>query len=309
MASNINPSNIDGTYPVAGQDNDSQGFRDNFTNSKNNFTYAKAEIEDMQNKVVLKEPLSGQTVDGNFNNLQRIYQLKGAIISDQVEQIFDHGTTSGTIQLNHQSAHYQTVTTDNPLTLTFSGFLNGKLCRVLAEITIVAVGHTVTLDNGNTYYEDSDLQDYNSTTKVFTFSQHDTFPKTFWFEFTSTDGGSSFLVKDLTRNKLYQHSANLATTSNVTAHTLDLSATGTEVTALTANANVTISYSATGNRGKTSKVFVQNLLGSNISVLVPDTNNNLAANAFGISTLATASIEFTAMDDSNSNVFSTIVTG
>ena len=30
MASNINPNNIDTTYPVAGQDNDSQGFRDNF---------------------------------------------------------------------------------------------------------------------------------------------------------------------------------------------------------------------------------------------------------------------------------------
>ena len=34
MASSINPSNVDGTYPVAGQDNDSQGFRDNFTNIK-----------------------------------------------------------------------------------------------------------------------------------------------------------------------------------------------------------------------------------------------------------------------------------
>ena len=34
MASSINPNNIDTTYPVAGQDNDSQGFRDNFTNIK-----------------------------------------------------------------------------------------------------------------------------------------------------------------------------------------------------------------------------------------------------------------------------------
>ena len=39
MASSINPSNIDGTYPVAGQDNDSQGFRDNFTNVKTNFIF------------------------------------------------------------------------------------------------------------------------------------------------------------------------------------------------------------------------------------------------------------------------------
>ena len=35
MASNINAFNIDGTFPIAGQDNPSQGFRDNFTNIKN----------------------------------------------------------------------------------------------------------------------------------------------------------------------------------------------------------------------------------------------------------------------------------
>ena len=48
MASKIVPGNVDGTYPKAGQDNSSQGFRDNFTAIKNNFTEAKSEIEDMQ---------------------------------------------------------------------------------------------------------------------------------------------------------------------------------------------------------------------------------------------------------------------
>ena len=48
MASSIVPGNIAGTFPVAGQDNSSQGFRDNFTASKNNFTYAKSEIETLQ---------------------------------------------------------------------------------------------------------------------------------------------------------------------------------------------------------------------------------------------------------------------
>jgi len=47
MASNIVPGNVDGTYPVAGQDNSSQGFRDNFNAIKNNFTEAKNEIEDL----------------------------------------------------------------------------------------------------------------------------------------------------------------------------------------------------------------------------------------------------------------------
>ena len=48
MASNISTANIDTTFPVAGQDNDSQGFRDNFNATKNNFTEAKTEIEALQ---------------------------------------------------------------------------------------------------------------------------------------------------------------------------------------------------------------------------------------------------------------------
>ena len=48
MTSSINPNNIDITFPVAGQDNDSQGFRDNFTNLKTSLQYAKDEIEDLQ---------------------------------------------------------------------------------------------------------------------------------------------------------------------------------------------------------------------------------------------------------------------
>ena len=48
MASNIVPGNVDGTFPTAGQDNSSQGFRDNFTAIKNNFTEAKTDIESIQ---------------------------------------------------------------------------------------------------------------------------------------------------------------------------------------------------------------------------------------------------------------------
>ena len=39
MASKIIPGDVDGTYPKAGQDNSSQGMRDNFNAIKNNFTF------------------------------------------------------------------------------------------------------------------------------------------------------------------------------------------------------------------------------------------------------------------------------
>ena len=45
MASNINDTAVNSDYPIAGVDNDSQGFRDNFSTIKTNFVAAKAEIE------------------------------------------------------------------------------------------------------------------------------------------------------------------------------------------------------------------------------------------------------------------------
>ena len=44
MASSISVTQIDATYPVAGQDNDSQGFRDNFNQIKTQLTTASTEI-------------------------------------------------------------------------------------------------------------------------------------------------------------------------------------------------------------------------------------------------------------------------
>jgi len=67
MASNINTTTIDTAYPVAGQDNDSQGFRDNFTNINDNFTEAKTEIEDLQSKVLLKSALTGSSLDNDMD--------------------------------------------------------------------------------------------------------------------------------------------------------------------------------------------------------------------------------------------------
>jgi len=50
MPSTINTNSIDTDFPIAGQDNDSQGFRDNFTNTNTNFEAAKTEIEELQDK-------------------------------------------------------------------------------------------------------------------------------------------------------------------------------------------------------------------------------------------------------------------
>lgn len=80
MSSNINPNNINGNYPVAGQDNDSQGFRDNFTNISNNFSFAATEITALQNAMTNVQ--STVATDGNvtayYGNVQQGLVVGGA---------------------------------------------------------------------------------------------------------------------------------------------------------------------------------------------------------------------------------------
>ena len=116
MASNINPYNIDGTFPVAGQDNSSQGFRDNFTNIKNNFTYAENEISDLQNKAIVTTSLNGQTLNNDMAGTQikrpqltawtQSYLNKGPVATGTTVTL-DFGSSSG----SSNGANFQSFTT------------------------------------------------------------------------------------------------------------------------------------------------------------------------------------------------------
>lgn len=193
MASNINANNIDGTYPIAGQDNDSQGFRDNFTNIKNNFTNAKSEIEDLQSKALLKSALTGDTLSNSGG---------GAVISDfELKDIsgtrLAKGTTSGTVTLNYTEGPYQTVTSSGSIALAFSNFsASGKVSTVRLEVTIASVSHTLTLPSAVTIGADS-LQGIVPATKIITFDAIGTYI----FEFTTDDQGTTIAVNDLTRDR------------------------------------------------------------------------------------------------------------
>ena len=100
MASNINPYNVDGTFPIAGQDNPSQGFRDNFTNIKNNFLYAQNEITDLQGKTILSGALAGQTL----NNDMAGTQITRPQLKAWTQSMIDLGTVSSSIVLDFN--HY-----------------------------------------------------------------------------------------------------------------------------------------------------------------------------------------------------------
>lgn len=78
--SNIISGTIDQTFPEAGKDNDSQGFRTNFTIIKTALSVANTEITDLENNT------AKTNVDTDFNNvivenarIRRLYGIVGDI--------------------------------------------------------------------------------------------------------------------------------------------------------------------------------------------------------------------------------------
>jgi hypothetical protein len=189
MSSNINPNIIDGAYPVAGQDNNSQGFRDNFTNTKTNFQYAENEINDLQSKVVLKAALTGTTLDNNMNDAL----LVGAQLQDISEVKTALTTTSGTVTVNYSTAPYQTVSTTGSITLAFSNFPpTGQYGYVKVQINITDITHTVTLPAAVTLGTGG-IQGYSAG--VITFSSTGYYE----FAFGTYDAGTTITIFDLNR--------------------------------------------------------------------------------------------------------------
>jgi hypothetical protein len=194
MSSNINPNNIDGAYPVAGQDNNSQGFRDNFTNTKTNFQYAADEITDLQSKVVLKSALTGSTLDNDMNGSV----LSNATFQDIAQTRVALGTLSGSVTVNYASGSYQTVTTSGSISLAFSNFPPaGSAGTVIVRVTVSSIAHTMTLPSavGNGSSAASVLGIQGIASNVITFAETGTYE----FQFDTDDNGSTIYLSELTR--------------------------------------------------------------------------------------------------------------
>ena len=191
MTSAINPNDIDGTYPIAGQDNNSQGFRDNFTNTKTNFQYAANEITDLQTNVVLKAALTGTVLDNDMGGSP----LSNANISDFSAVAAILGTLSGSVTINYVAGHYQTVTTGGSISLAFTNFpAAGNFGVVRVQVTVNNTAYTVTLPAAVSVGT-SNLQGYSSS--VITFNRVGTYT----YDFTTSDGGTTISVFDSSQNQ------------------------------------------------------------------------------------------------------------
>lgn len=289
-------SNIDGTFPVAGQDNSTQGFRTNFTNTNNNFTYAAEEISDLQNKVILKSALNDQDLDNN---------MFGALISNPTlrgvrETIYDFGTVAGAVGLNFFDASYFAMTLGGSVILSLNNFstTTGTNVRVKVQFNIPNAGYTVTWPASvNT----------NITSIAGAVGQTITFSSagTYVFELSTTDGGTNFIINDLSRSRATVQSGYFAVLANVgnvstAGVTMTVAADGTaNITATNFIGNI---ITASGN----SAVFAGNVSANNIiasNAIVGTLATPLQPNVTLVGTLSSLSVT------GNANVGNATVTG
>ena len=154
MASNITSGTIDGAYPVAGVDNDTQGFRDNFTIIKTGLATAAGEITSLQDT----------TAKLNTSNDFLGTDVTNANLSLNTEKYHNIGTVTSGMNISFLNGVHQSLRInldENTSTINFA-LADWPDRDHLAKMTVQMAGNdtakavTFTVDGGG------DLK-YNST--------------------------------------------------------------------------------------------------------------------------------------------------
>lgn len=147
-ASLINFGSVDATYPVAGQDNNSQGFRDNFGVIKTGLGQASTEITALQNNAAFKNSANdfGQNV------------LSNAVYKTFYGTALDLGTVVTNTDISLTNGPLQSITLGTNATLTFKNWpTTGKWASVLLMVysdqTAVRVPSFSTENAGTVRYD------------------------------------------------------------------------------------------------------------------------------------------------------------
>jgi hypothetical protein len=197
----INPNSINGGFPVFGQDNSTQGFRDNFTNIKNNFVAAKSELEDIQGKVLVKSALLGGVLDNDMDG----GTITNAQLKAYTQTFLGLGQQFSEVTINFESGNFQYLETGNDITLTIENWPSeattaaayATLRLWLQVSSTLGVPHTVTFP-ANVNINSASIKGMNDTTKTVTFPDGGNYI----FDLSTQNGGTNIFISEVSRNRV-----------------------------------------------------------------------------------------------------------
>lgn len=157
MASQIISETIDDEYPVAGEDNDSQGFRDNFNVIKVALTQAKDELTIEQNTSARKNADNDyeSTVQSNFIMKQT-----------QLLQNGEGAGVSGDITISFATGHYHTMTIQGVTNINLNNWpVNQEYSEIYLHFASDnSVGHNINIASEGTIGASTISSDFGSAT-------------------------------------------------------------------------------------------------------------------------------------------------
>lgn len=167
MTSAINAGTINVNYPTPGVNNSSQGLRDNFSGIKENFITTASEITALQSSVLLKQALSGSTLNNDMNN----GLIKNAQTLGFRSSTYNLGTNSGTLNIDLTLGDVQYGTLSGDTTLTFSKWAPTDTYSSVQVVLEVVAGQRINLPataNTGVIYGVSTISYYDPVSKNIT---------------------------------------------------------------------------------------------------------------------------------------------
>ena len=166
--SQINFASINENFPVAGQDNDTQVFRDNFDTIKTNFRLAQEEISDLENNTARTDQ------ETEFNN----NIVSTAVFRNNRDIILDGGAISvNQLGVDYTNGNYQIFRIGADVTLGLLGLpTDTSFPRGVGKITLElysdGAARTITLDPSNAvaYKKKSSDSTFTWSGNIFTVS-------------------------------------------------------------------------------------------------------------------------------------------
>ena len=126
--SDINYLSINENFPLPGQDNDTQVFRDNFDTIKQSLRIAGEEVTDLQDNAALTD------VDNDFNNIT----IQRAVLQNTTEKKLVGGVIQNlTHTIDYENGNYQVFRFNQNTTISFQNLPNSNtIPESVGKITI-----------------------------------------------------------------------------------------------------------------------------------------------------------------------------